>query len=77
MENQSALIVNVIGLTGRFLCPYLVVHSEGKAYLNGFSRALAIELELVREPAVDIECLVVDVHNVATNSNISAVGFYG
>ena len=56
--------------------PYLAIHSGGKVYLHGFSRALAIELELVREPPADIECLAVDVHNVATNSNSSGVGFF-
>ena len=55
---------------------YLAVHSGSKAYLHGFSRALAIELYLVREPPLDIECLAVDVYNVATNSNSSAVGFF-
>ena len=56
---------------------YLAVHSGSKAYLHGLgSRALAIELYLVREPPLDIECLAVDVYNVATNSNSSAVGFF-
>jgi len=76
IQNQPALIINVSGLTGRFPCPYLAVHSGGKAYLNGFSRALAIEFELVRDPPVDIECLTVDVHNVSTNSNSSPTSFF-
>ena len=48
----------------------------GKAYLNGFSRTLAIAIDLVREPPADIECLAVDVHNVATNPNRSTMGFF-
>jgi len=76
IKSQPALIINVSGLTGRFPCPYLAVHSGGKAYLTAFSRALAIEFELVRDPPVDIECLAVDVHNVSTNSNSSAASFF-
>jgi 17beta-estradiol 17-dehydrogenase / very-long-chain 3-oxoacyl-CoA reductase len=76
IQNQPGLIINVSGLTGRFPCPYLAVHSGGKAYLTGWSRALSIELELVRDPPVDIECLAVDVHNVSTNSNSSSTGFF-
>jgi 17beta-estradiol 17-dehydrogenase / very-long-chain 3-oxoacyl-CoA reductase len=76
IENQPGLIINVSGLTGRFPCPYLAVHSGGKAYLAGWSRALSIELEIVRDPPADIECLAVDVHNVSTNSNSSSTGFF-
>ena len=72
IETQPALILNVTGLPR----PGIAVYSGGKAYLDGFSRILAIELELVREPPANIECLTVDVHNVATNSNGSAVGFF-
>jgi 17beta-estradiol 17-dehydrogenase / very-long-chain 3-oxoacyl-CoA reductase len=53
--------------------PLLPVQS---AYLHGFSRVLAIELELVREPPADIECLAVDVHNIAMNSNRRSVPAY-
>ncbi|KDQ63454.1 hypothetical protein JAAARDRAFT_119364 [Jaapia argillacea MUCL 33604] len=74
-KNEPGLIINVGGLTGLFPSPFLAVHSGGKAYLAGFSRALSIELELVREPPTDIECLHVDIHNVATNSNGSDAGF--
>lgn len=76
IKNQPGLIINVLGLTGRFPCPYLAVHSGGKAYLAGFSRALAVELEILRDPPVDIECLSVDVHNVSSNSNSSAPSFF-
>ncbi|KAF8597185.1 NAD(P)-binding protein [Ceratobasidium sp. AG-I] len=74
--NQPGLIINVGGLTGLFPTAFLAVHSGGKAFLANFSRALAIELELIREPPVDIECIAVDVHNVATNSNGSDVSFF-
>lgn len=74
IQNQPWLIINVRGLTVS-PCPYLAVHSGGKTYLTGFSRTLALELEIVRDPPVDIECLAVDVHNVSTNSNSSA-GFF-
>ncbi|KAI0347405.1 NAD(P)-binding protein [Trametopsis cervina] len=76
VENQPGLIINVGGLTGKFPCPFLAVHSGGKAYLAAFSRALAIEFELVRDPPADIECLAVDVHNVSTNSNSSSQSFF-
>lgn len=75
MANQPGLIINVGGLTEVFPAPFLAVHSGGKAFLANFSRALAIELELIREPPVDIECIGVNVHNVATNSNGSDVSF--
>ena len=74
-SNQPALIINVGGLTRLFPAPFLAVHSGGKAFLMGFSRALAIEFELVRDPPIDIECITVDVHNVATNSNGSTPSF--
>ncbi|KAB5588313.1 hypothetical protein CTheo_8244 [Ceratobasidium theobromae] len=73
MKNQPGLIINVGGLTQVFPSPFLAVHSGGKAFLAGFSRALAIEFELIREPPVDIECIAINVHNVATNSNGSDV----
>lgn len=76
VAHQPGCIVNVGGLTGRFPCPYLAVHSGGKAYLAAWSRALAIELELVRDPAADVECVMVDVHNVSSNSNNSAESFF-
>jgi 17beta-estradiol 17-dehydrogenase / very-long-chain 3-oxoacyl-CoA reductase len=76
VANQPGLIVNVGGLTELFPAPFLAVHSGGKAFLANFSRALAIELELIREPPVDIECIGVNVHNVATNSNGSDVSFF-
>jgi 17beta-estradiol 17-dehydrogenase / very-long-chain 3-oxoacyl-CoA reductase len=58
ISNQAGLIINIIGLTGRFPYPHLAIHFGKKAYLAGFSRALAIELEILRDPPVDIECLV-------------------
>ncbi|CAE6421384.1 unnamed protein product [Rhizoctonia solani] len=69
MANQPGLIVNVSGLTQIFPAPYLAVHSGGKGFVANFSRALAIELELVQQPPVDIECIAIQVHNVSTNSN--------
>ncbi|KAG8732590.1 hypothetical protein FRC11_012442 [Ceratobasidium sp. 423] len=71
--NQPGLIINVSGLTQVFPAPFLAIHSGAKAFLANFSRALAIELELIREPPVDIECIAVQVHNVSTNSNGSDV----
>ncbi|KAJ1304157.1 hypothetical protein OPQ81_008557 [Rhizoctonia solani] len=73
MANQPGLIVNVSGLTQVFPAPFLAVHSGAKAYVANFSRALAIELELIQQPPVDIECITVQVHNVSTNSNGSDV----
>ncbi|KZW03065.1 NAD(P)-binding protein [Exidia glandulosa HHB12029] len=76
MSHAPGLVLNVGGLTGRFPCPYLAVHSGGKAYLSAWSRALAIEMELVHDPPADVEVLMVDVHNVSSNSNSSAESFF-
>ena len=72
INNQPGLVVNVLSLTRRLQYPHLTVHSEGTAYLAGFSRALPVELEILWDPPVDNECLAVDVHNISSHSNSSA-----
>lgn len=74
-SNTPSLIINVTGLTARYPSPLLAIHSGAKAYIEAFSRALSIELNLV-EPRQDVECIAVDVHNVASNSNSSKPSFF-
>ncbi|KAF8312190.1 NAD(P)-binding protein, partial [Clavulina sp. PMI_390] len=74
-EHAPALIINVTGLTARYPAPLLSVHSGTKAYVEAFSRALSIELDMVVEPKKDVKCIAVDVHNVASNSNPAATSF--
>jgi len=66
MKNEPALIINVSGLARSYPSPTMAVHSGSKAFIMGFSRALALELKLAKK---DVECIGVDVHHVSTNSN--------
>ena len=75
VEQTPALIINVTGLTANFPAPFLAIHSGTKAYIESFSRALSIELNLT-EPKHDVECIAVDVHNVSSNSNSSNPSFF-
>jgi 17beta-estradiol 17-dehydrogenase / very-long-chain 3-oxoacyl-CoA reductase len=70
-DGRPALVINVAGLTRAYPAPLLAMHSGGKAFITAWSRGLALELELLREPvaAADVEVLCVDVHVVASNSN--------
>lgn len=77
-DHTPALIVNVTGLTAEYPSPFLAIHSGAKAYIKAFSRALSIELDLMepRGSPRHVECIAVDVHNVASNSNSSKPSFF-
>lgn len=72
--STPSLIINVTGLTAEYAAPFLAIHSGAKAYIENFSRALSIEL--VVEGRKEVECIAVDVHNVASNSNSSGTSFF-
>lgn len=76
-DSTPALVINVAGLTRSYPAPLLAVHSGEKAAIVNWSRALALEFELTKQPVgADVEVLCVDIHVVSSNSNSSEKGFF-